>query len=149
MAHKSRRESAESDVKLGELFAGHRETDYATFTSYGLPCVILRHRDFGHLCGYVGVPESNPNYGKADAELHCYVHGGVTYAADKLREYETHKKLWWIGFDCSHFGDAMPNLSIHNHGTYRDANYVEAECRKLAAQLADRGGNSDGREPDF
>lgn len=29
-----------------------------------LPCAILRHPSFGHLCGYVGVPKGHPLHGK-------------------------------------------------------------------------------------
>ena len=33
-------------------------------TLVGLPAVILRHAEMGHLCGYVGVGKQHPWYGK-------------------------------------------------------------------------------------
>lgn len=30
---------------------------------HGLPVAIRRHQEFGHLCGYVGVPKTHPLYG--------------------------------------------------------------------------------------
>ncbi len=35
----------------------------------GLPCLIVRQREAGHLCGYVGVPKSHPLHGKPERQL--------------------------------------------------------------------------------
>lgn len=97
---------------------------------------------------------------KPTPDLALEVHGGLTFSGgshfgiglplreararcdwDK-REIETHKarmgqptkypvetdeKLWWFGFDANHCWD---------HDDPKDVPYMEAECRKLADQLA-------------
>lgn len=40
------------------------EPDNATFDAHGFKCEIRRVKSSGHLCGYVGVPNSHPWYGK-------------------------------------------------------------------------------------
>jgi len=84
----------------------HDEPDKEQYTDSvtGLPCLIRRNDELGHLCGYVGVAPSHPWYGKSEdgcmaGRLHCGsvkidfcacgnspasrtdVHGGLTYAA--------------------------------------------------------------------
>lgn len=73
------------------------------------------------------------------------VHGSVTFTGD-LGGYG--KDGWWIGFDCNHSGDAPdPALMdedaqrvgrFRNDGAVRDREYVEAECVRLAEQVAAR-----------
>lgn len=49
------------------------------------------------------------------------------------------ERVWWFGFDCSHAGDVAPGYerSYSDHGdVYRDIEYVKAEVRSLAKQLA-------------
>jgi hypothetical protein len=69
---------------------------------------------------------------------------------------EAQNGLWWLGFDCAHAGDRMPqiestlkhtinflNLNLDRpfgpagglEEVYRDLTYVEAECLQLAIQL--------------
>lgn len=46
-------------------------------------------------------------------------------------------RVWWLGFDCAHFGDSSPGLSRHDdYGSYKPVSYVKAECARLARQLA-------------
>lgn len=95
----------------------------------GLPCLAKRHPSSGHWCGYVGVPEGHPAFGKGYDDVRVKdedgndaspdVHGGLTYA-DKcdLRENEAEgichvaepgePEVWWLGFDCAHSGDVSP-----------------------------------------
>jgi hypothetical protein len=124
----------------------------------GLDCLILRNH-YGALCGYVGVPRSNPNYGKGYDEVDVNVHGGPTYAAACMDDGPVchtpapgrEGDLWWIGFDCSHFMDKTPGMDallsnlnaqhadlaeFHAREVYRDVDYVVAECAGLARQLA-------------
>jgi hypothetical protein len=119
------------------------------FECYSLKCHIQRHEDFGHLCGYVRVPKDHPLWGKNYNEPLCNhygclehtvsrlikVHGGLTFSG---RAYWTEdKEGWWFGFDCAHAGDLIPFLHVDfPDEVYRDMNYVEKECRKLAMQLA-------------
>lgn len=67
------------------------------------------------------------------------VHGGITYADGGDGYPVDGADLWWFGYDCSHAGD----LRQRDIGTdredsdsvFRDADYCEAECESLAAQL--------------
>lgn len=54
------------------------------------------------------------------------------------------EKVWWLGFDCSHLGDATPayakisretGIGGLRNGRYRSRKYVEKEIRELADQL--------------
>jgi hypothetical protein len=132
----------------------------------GLPCLIVRNVCVtGALCGYVGVPELHPYYGKkfTDDDLYLSVHCGLSFSGP----CQTHgdmmvsvchvpaegepDNVWWLGFDCAHAWDFPPRLnanivrimgrredSIHEifGEVYRDFAYVKSEVTKLAAQLA-------------
>ena len=84
-----------------------------------------------HLCGYVQVPETHSLYKTDYNDCELSVHGGLTYGA------EAKAPFWgyWIGFDCAHSGDFSPRIAIL--GTYRDIDYVQAECERLIDQLID------------
>lgn len=79
------------------------------------------------------------------------VHGGLTFAdgcshgTDESRgichrpDAGEPDDVWWFGFDCAHSGDFSPRRereSMFNDGWYRDIEYVTAEVRSLAKQLA-------------
>lgn len=123
----------------------------------GYPCLIVRSPSSGSLCGYVGVPEAHPFYGKGYGVLpdDPEVHGGLTFAgscrvdADESK-HVCHKaggddKVWWLGFDTAHCGDYSPKIDAvmksvgHYYGdlgdTYKDFDYVTREVIDLAAQL--------------
>ena len=120
----------------------------------GLPCLIVRHRSGGHLCGYVGIPSTHPLHGKSYDDPNVNVHGGLTYA-DACQEggHVCHipqpgedPNVWWFGFDCAHAGDESPGFrAIIGRGSrgfwpdrgdeYRNVAYVKAECASLAQQL--------------
>ncbi|MES2729973.1 MAG: hypothetical protein V4621_07785 [Pseudomonadota bacterium] len=88
----------------------------------GFPCLVTR-TDMGNLCGYVGVPESHPLFGKSDNNARdVCVHGGVTFA-DSCQPHATEESgvchlpepgesdnVWWFGFDCAHAGDFLPGM---------------------------------------
>lgn len=125
----------------------------------GLPCLAVRHPQFGHWCGYVGVTQEHPLFEKKNCDLD--VHGGVTFADTcdmGANECESicripgpgeSDRIWWLGFDCAHVYDFQPGLealskSIHGYplngmreGTYRTLVYVQAECADLAKQLVE------------
>ena len=105
----------------------------------GLDCEILRTKDAGSLCGYVGIPESHPFHGRStnilSDDLRC--HGGVTFA-DRVKGKGD---LWWIGFDCAHLYDLQPGYFDRapfrgDDAIYRTVEYVRCECEWLARQLA-------------
>lgn len=126
------------------------EPDRFEWSHAGLNCLIVRNAFLFNWCGYVGVPRSHAAYGKDYHELHLDVHGGLTYS-EECRGVICHvidKKdnLYWLGFDCGHFGDFVPYLyarkkdpSFIKNGyriIYRNFEYVKRETEHLANQLA-------------
>jgi hypothetical protein len=118
----------------------------------GLDVLLVRQPYHGSWCGYVGVPQSHPLFGQGYHDVpDVDVHGGLTFAdachetGDESRgichvgEIGAADHVWWFGFDCAHAWDITPG---HDHGfgfpdsTYRTREYVEAECARLAEQLA-------------
>jgi len=124
----------------------------------GYACAINRVMGSGHLCGYVEIPQGHPLYGvdysaritkTPTRELfdgwylidHDYdtpgglfsVHGGVTYSGNG--DFFSDGNGWWYGFDCGHAGDLSPAYDQFSSSTYRDIEYVKAECASLAKQL--------------
>lgn len=124
----------------------------------GLPCLIVRNHN-GAWCGYVGVSEGHPYFGKDYDSVDVDVHGGLTYA-DHCMEGEPEEEsvchipepgepdhVWWFGFDCHHFMDYGPAFEarMREHGidhdpdglsTYKTVVYVRDEVINLAEQLA-------------
>ena len=109
----------------------------------GYKCRITRHDKFKHLCGYVGIPNNHPSWGKNYNDVDVQVHGGLTFSeAD-----DDDKLTWWFGFDCAHAGDISPELLISlididrytpdRTEVYRTWDYVENEVRELVRQLRD------------
>ena len=89
----------------------------------GLPCLAVRHPEYGHWCGYVGVPEGHPSFGAPYDTPDVEVHGSLTFA-NRCRpgEDEAHgichrpepgepDHVWWLGFDCGHIWDLQPGYS--------------------------------------
>ena len=127
-----------------------QEGDEAVWDEQGLKCYVKRHKSLQHLCGYVGVPKTHPWWGKGGGSTLCkhdgcykhsivaqlQVHGGLTFEG----EWKQFPGLWFFGFDCAHSGDLVPEALKFRTGynldeTYRDMEYVKAECRNLAKQL--------------
>lgn len=123
-------------------------TDPAT----GLACLAVRG-PIGAWCGYVGVEPDHPFYGLDYDEVNVGgAHGGLTFNGTcdhgppdssicHIPEEGKPDAVWWFGFDCSHYGDFVPELAkfrerSYAHTTvYRDLNYVKASVTELAAQL--------------
>ena len=108
----------------------------------GYPCVVMRST-MGHLCGYVGVSNGHPAFRLEEEALEVLgvsAHGGLTFA-----DYRgLSSPLWWIGFDCGHYGDFVPQIGAllgqdgpgsDDPNTYRTIDYVEKQCTDLAMQL--------------
>jgi len=126
--------------------------------SGGYPCLIVRAPLTGALCGYVGVPPGHPWYGKHYGELEdVSIHGGLTYAETGCHGGICHvpqagesDEVHWLGFDCSHFQDIMPQMEATRRlimpdaperpggmlgfCTYKDLAYVKAEVERLREQ---------------
>lgn len=123
----------------------------------GLDCLIKKN-SMGALCGYVGVPQSHPLFGKRYDAADLSVHGGVNFAdacepdADEERglchtaQDAANEIVWWFGFDCAHSRDLKPAFTLHLpphladmltmwNETYRNFEYVKSDVESLAAQL--------------
>jgi hypothetical protein len=119
--------------------------------STDLDCMIHRHPQGGHLCGYVGVGPSHPLHGKDTEAPDADVHGGLTFAAPcdeeaglegicHVPEPGREGNIWWFGFDCHHYMDKSPYDATDPFfagmdTTYRNWGYVTMWCTVLAAQL--------------
>jgi hypothetical protein len=102
---------------------------------------VTVHNGHGARCGYALIPPGHPWHGVEYDNIPADVHGGLTYS-------EADGDDWWIGFDCSHSGDAkdldlpMPKAireitaRFGNRGIVRTQEYVEGECRNLCEQVA-------------
>jgi hypothetical protein len=114
-------------------------------TSY--PCLIVRG-PMGALCGYVGVNKTHPTYMKNYNDINVDVHGGLTFAnicspnkehgICHIVEEGEDDDVWWLGFDCAHAGDMIPNRVggyRWYEDQYRDLYYVMNQCVLLARQL--------------
>lgn len=111
-----------------------KEGDRKEFDYLGYKCLILRMDYSGHLCGYIEIPDNHKLDGmdytsieeKYDWEVPA--HGGLTFSG-KLRDEEGQ----WIGFDCAHSGDVLPNSPIvhFEFETYKDMKYVESNLKKI------------------
>lgn len=126
------------------------------FTHKGLKCVVVAIEDRGHRCGYVGVDNSHPYYGKDYTDVdNIYVHGGLTYSTSKENSnYPIESNLWWFGYDCAHWGDAKDlSMAINpailevermypETGIVRTLAFCMNECRDLAEQLSEVESNA-------
>ncbi|GAI24829.1 unnamed protein product [marine sediment metagenome] len=127
------------------------EPDREDFEHAGLKCLILRHHEFGHLCGYVAVPKGHPCHGKDydhtpyDDLIPVEVHGGLTFSREGDGDTWS-KGYWWFGFDCAHAWDLIPYMtslmsdlkalmSTLMSSTYKNFRYVRRETEDLAEQV--------------
>lgn len=116
------------------------EPDSVSWVSaVGLACE-MRRGGFGIWCGYVGTQPDHPVW-RLDAERILETHHGVTLVA-LSEEFPNGppmpRGLKWAGFDCGHFGDVFPGMTMRTTISgiiYRDLAYVHAQCEFLAAQV--------------
>ena len=88
---------------------------------------------------------------RARLDTYFNVHGGLTYAGDRA-DYPVESNLWWLGFDCGHYGDGSdwdialkywsdePYIQrraecLDSDGVIRTKEYVENECKSLVDQI--------------
>jgi hypothetical protein len=131
------------------------EPDRVEWRYKDLPCLLHRSPVGGGWCGYVGVPEGHPWFGRPLCELETLdieVHGGVTYAESCDEPIchvprEGEGEVWWIGYDCGHGFDVQPKLDallkmirtdrknqLSPLEAYRDQDYAMRETEQLAEQ---------------
>ena len=166
----------------------------SNFEYRGYRCVTI-FTDWGYRCGYVGIPEGHPLYGKHNDSqvkvtmkeliedekmnqignrgvwtllgfpndeddqvtlgVYFMVHGGITYAdGGKDSHHPVDSDLWWLGFDCGHYGDCpdydllektwgdneMVRHRLKERWLYKDyevrnLDYVQQNCRDLVDQI--------------
>jgi len=89
-------------------------------------CRIVRNKNTGSLCGYVGIPKEHRFWGinyDGDRELEDIadnVHGGLTYSQ------QGDDGWWYFGFDTNHYDDFSPAIAealIKNGLIERDLKY--------------------------
>jgi pimeloyl-ACP methyl ester carboxylesterase len=123
-------------------------------TRAGLHAFILRHPEWGHLCGYVEYPlalqqafadaEAQREYRLIYPDLPC--HGGVSWYAttDEFSDYARPEyDAQWVGFDCNHAMDYAPGLeklfgSLLRE--YRTFDFVISQCESLALAIREQEG---------
>lgn len=96
-----------------------QELDYNGYCSWerkGVTLVVYRHR-FGHLCGYAEITD------KASIDLNS-LHGGVTYQGELDWLDPKFKGKQFLGFDCAHAGDWVPDGGNFYDDVYRDTCFV-------------------------
>jgi hypothetical protein len=91
-------------------------------------CLLYRHDNLLHWCGYVDLPK--------DCKVSIddiSAHGGVNFdsVCDGVRR---------IGFDCGHGGDLSPwvlvsDFPFFDNSVYRDKEYVIREVKDMADQI--------------
>jgi hypothetical protein len=103
----------------------------------------VAHNTMGYRCGYIRLPKNHPWHGCDYNSIDASVHGGLTFSEpDKSCDAPGPDSGWWIGFDCSHAGDAPdPALllldhrpSLFSYGKIRTQEYVEEQCKQLCEQ---------------
>ena len=111
-----------------------KEGNYKEFEYKGFQCLILRIPNMLHLCGYV---EMTPMMEiPLDAILNeLQTHGTITYRGEM-----PDKDGFWIGFDCAHFMDIIPEIykqfpEHYGNWEYRDMEYVESILMFMVEQM--------------
>lgn len=108
------------------------EPNEVELTLNGFDCRIER-MPMGHLCGYVRIPEVHPWYLKSYSDLEDAgdVHGGLTFGGTL-----NSAGGYWIGFDCAHSRDLVPNTRYRSDSdcTYKNIGYVTKELEHLTKQ---------------
>lgn len=109
----------------------------------GYDCLIKRvnHEYMGHLAGYIRIPSDHYLHGMSHEEIEekfdyeIPAHGGLTYSGS------INQKGHWIGFDCAHYGDLLPNSPsmFEIPGcTYKDMNYVKGSIVETIDFIEDK-----------
>lgn len=116
-----------------------------------LDCMMIRN-DHGSWCGYAGVPEGHPFFGKDCDEClqnppcdkpYCEhdaatiaqsAHGGLTFSGPcQTGEHAIichvprdgrPDTVWWFGFDCAHAWDLSPGLSALLDNVYLETGQI-------------------------
>lgn len=116
------------------------EPDLVEWWVRGIPCLIVRSDVAGALCGYVAVRRGHPYYFRDYDSVPLECHGGLTFSGDGV--YMHTPGWWWLGFDCAHWGDAIPGIAgrmRHAEEFFRveGAEHAEAFARLMRPERAE------------
>lgn len=109
--------------------------------------LVIRPNGHLHLCGYYGVKEGSPLFGKSYDEVEARhddlfgdyigVHGGLTFSGHL--EGHDPRDFWYFGFDCNHSGDIGVAGLFLGHldpgDEYRNMEYVKREIKQLEGAI--------------
>lgn len=113
------------------------EGSYHEFILNNMVCRMIRN-SVGCWCGYVGLNSRHVDYENFEAEY--IVHGGITWCDFLIVENSEYNSLFWLGFDCAHYGDFSPSYSYEDGkmSNYRNFDYVKNELDKLSKQIYEK-----------
>jgi hypothetical protein len=150
-------DQCEENKKKTQFGPWINEPNRLEFKHSGIDCLLIRHTEMLYWCGYAGVPEGHPLFGKGYYEIYNYereggidisVHGGLSFSGkcNGLICHLSDNETWWFGWDTAHFNDLCPILTSdvfdilsspeRRRAVYRDIEYVKEETKSLADQLA-------------
>lgn len=111
----------------------------------GLLALVARHEQWGHLCGYVELPEGQTAFPDSESyfEFDLTCHGGLSFQGKLKAELGGEMGNTWLGFDCNHSWDLVPrpqavfgDIFKRPDAQYRTFAYCEEQCESLARQIA-------------
>lgn len=121
------------------------EPDYVEWVDgTGLACIARRHSHLGTWCAYVAVGPDNALYGSNlfDQRVpQLRVHGGVTFAGPLFITGPEYLGKWFFGFHCNNKPLDLAPIDATTADTpeirirYRDLEFVQDQCTRLAVQL--------------
>lgn len=125
----------DSDIeKLIKSEGDYKKWDYTSPNGNTLTCEIIRHSDFGTLCGYIHITDDYEFYNKEfTTPPGCK---NITYY--NLED----DGIYHVGIDFASMGDLIPYLKFgtiisREFKTYKDMAYVKNECEKLASFISE------------
>lgn len=112
------------------------EGDRKEFEFEGFQCLIHRVPNMEHLCGYINMKPMMDIH-LDDVLNNVETHGGITYQGELEH---LGKEGFWIGFDCAHHLDLVPEIfrrtpSYFDEYEYRDMEYVESILKYMVGQM--------------
>lgn len=111
------------------------EPNSKEFEYKGYKCFIVRKRHSGSLCGYVEIPNGHALHRKDYQDIDILCHGGLTYSDNFNCLTKETTDNWYLGFDCAHYLDLVPNIPILGGEIYRNMEYVTKELENIVNQI--------------